>query len=128
MSEKGLGTGSKRSLPAFPSSESADSCSVDSGRTTPHTSSQRTETPCDLLAEWVSLAPLLDPLIAGLVSLPSPRSLSTSHSKSSPAPFFLIVTTLPFLADDLLYCTVLKVSADASRLRRRIKEAVLAEI
>jgi hypothetical protein len=43
------------------------------------------------------------------------------------APFFSNVTNTSFLADDLLCRTGLKVSADASRFRCRIKEAVLAD-
>ena len=43
------------------------------------------------------------------------------------APFFSNVTNTSFLTDDLLYRTGPKVPADASRLRRRIKEAVLAD-
>ena len=44
------------------------------------------------------------------------------------APFFSNVTNTSFLIDDLLYRTGPKVPADASRLRRRIKEAVLADL
>ena len=67
---------------------------------------------------------------AGLVSLPSPRSSSRRRLPILSlllAPFFSIVTITSFLAHDLLYRTGLKVSVDASRLCRRIKEVVLAD-
>ena len=44
------------------------------------------------------------------------------------APFFSNVTNTSFTADDFFYGAGLKVPVDTSRLRRRIKEAVLWDL